>query len=235
MDKVKPFEFKVITGSLYQNGQYIGRLNSVEGRILVALVESTTELIERDALLDIAWPDKEVTPNSLNVAIRKIRNLFIPTTKKDVIVTHFKKGFSWNKQYVVDIINTVPVTNAEPTINAAPSLIDDSPEHVKNTLDLLVTEDKLPAFEPRRAGYFAYEKCITLIYYCSCTLLILFILTLIAYYATQASIVTCYNIKNSQLCGYGVIRETDVPAQLSEGKYIYVNSNRKGFIYAEIK
>lgn len=235
MDEAESFEFKVTTGSLYQQGRYIGRLNPVEGRILVALIESTTELIERDVLLDIAWPDKDVTPNSLNVAIRKIRTIFMPVTKNEVVVTHFKKGFSWNKQYVVGIINAAQANNVEPTIEATSSLISDSLEDARRSANSLVTDKTLPAIHPRRTGYFLYEKCTSLLYYCSCAFLSLFILILIAYYATEANAVSCYNIKNSEFCGYGTVTETDIPAQLSQGKYIYVNTGKKGFIYAKIK
>ncbi|MBL0573291.1 hypothetical protein JD522_07635 [Aeromonas hydrophila] len=98
---INTFKYNHHTGEINHQGKVIGRLNFSERIIFFSLIQSDSELVERETLLHVAWPNKIVTSNSLNVAVKSIRNVFLGIGLDDVIITHVKKGFSWNRYYKV--------------------------------------------------------------------------------------------------------------------------------------
>ena len=232
------FKFNSKTRNLYHNDKHVGRLNTVEGRILEALISSSDNLIDRDKLLDIAWPNKDVTPNSLNVAIKKIRSFFIPSVGQEVITTHFKKGFSWNHQYVTCVISSdldVSGTPENVTVLTAPEdVLSGSANQVQSRSETAQHHTPDSSSAPREKK-FLKSSWLTLGYYLLCAVLILFIIFHALFYVTQVTVMSCQNIKKYEFCGYGTLNAADIPSQLPPGNYIYVNSEGHGFQYAETK
>ncbi len=70
----------------------ISKLSTSECYILQYLIEHSGEIVKRNTLLDVGWPNKIVVPNSLNVAIANIRKAL--RHKADLIITIKGCGFT---------------------------------------------------------------------------------------------------------------------------------------------
>ena len=75
MHKYKLY-FDQENGRLYSDGLLIGSLNYNEKLILEHLIENQGDICTKEVLISIGWPNRIVVPNSLNIAIRKIRDIF---------------------------------------------------------------------------------------------------------------------------------------------------------------
>lgn len=64
------------------------------------------EVIPRDDLLSTCWPDRVVSPVSLPVAIKHIRDALRKATQKEVIKTHKSVGYSFQQDSLELAINS---------------------------------------------------------------------------------------------------------------------------------
>lgn len=98
---MKYIRLNTSTGEILDSqGRVLGRLNSSEALIVEYLSKASPSIIDKNVLLDFAWPKKIVSPNSLNVAVKNIREVFESKCMiDDIIQTHVKKGFSWCENY----------------------------------------------------------------------------------------------------------------------------------------
>jgi DNA-binding winged helix-turn-helix (wHTH) protein len=241
------FKFNINTRTLYYQEKLVAQLNVVEGRILTALINSSTPFIGRDDLLDIAWPDKDVTPNSLNVAIKKIRAQFFHTVETEVITTHFKKGFSWNHQdvqcdlYDVDADAELSgrhemIPSCIPGKEASPEKADKvTPGKPLSSAMSFTSPSMVQTFKKSTAKKSLNGTWLSLAFYLLSAFMGLFIALNILFYTTQLTLLSCEHIKGSKFCGYGSVINEDIPRFLPPGNYIYVNSQSNGFQYAEVK
>ncbi len=78
--------------SAYTNQEATTKLSASETKILQYLIDNSGEIISREKLLEIGWPDKVVVPNSLNVAIANLRKAF--KSKNEIIITIKGAGFT---------------------------------------------------------------------------------------------------------------------------------------------
>lgn len=78
--------------SAYVTPENTTKLSASETRILQYLIENSGDVISRETLLEIGWPEKVVVPNSLNVAIANLRKAF--KNKSDIIITIKGTGFT---------------------------------------------------------------------------------------------------------------------------------------------
>ncbi|PSV14695.1 transcriptional regulator [Photobacterium kishitanii] len=78
--------------SAYTNQEATTKLSASETKILQFLIDNSGEIISREKLLEIGWPDKVVVPNSLNVAIANLRKAF--KSKSEIIITIKGAGFT---------------------------------------------------------------------------------------------------------------------------------------------
>ena len=78
--------------SAYTNQEATTKLSASETKILQFLIDNSGEIISREKLLEIGWPDKVVVPNSLNVAIANLRKAF--KSKNEIIITIKGAGFT---------------------------------------------------------------------------------------------------------------------------------------------
>ncbi|MGL4751478.1 MAG: winged helix-turn-helix domain-containing protein [Aeromonadaceae bacterium] len=81
-------------GYVYVGEDRVGQLGASEILVLQCLMEDVGQLKEKDALLDYAWPQKVVAPNSLTVAIKNIRKVFSVKPCSLEIKTHHGRGYS---------------------------------------------------------------------------------------------------------------------------------------------
>lgn len=241
MEKNLLFKFNLPTGELFYHEKCVARLSVAEGIILVTLLEASCEIIDRDRLLDIAWPNKFVTLNSLNVAIKKIRSVFLPITGECVIITHHRKGFSWNSRWVKCIVGVSIIDNrdndnlvsfyAASTDVSNETPMEKNPLQIQNDpMELIVNKEREIKVTP------VLNKMTIFIPYCVFSgFLILITLFFMVLYSTQVKVMSCQKIKDYKFCGFGPLIETEIPIQLPSGNYIYVNSQRNGFRYVEVK
>lgn len=86
------------------------------------------EVIPRDDLLSTCWPDRVVSPVSLPVAIKHIRDVLRKATQNEVIKTHKSVGYSFqqdslelaiNSAVYEQQINTAEIRQETPVENSA--------------------------------------------------------------------------------------------------------------------
>ncbi|UXB09951.1 winged helix-turn-helix transcriptional regulator (plasmid) [Aeromonas dhakensis] len=82
------------TGYVFFKNERVGQLGTSEILVFQFLSDSLGELRSKTALLDYAWPQKVVAPNSLTVAIKNIRKIFSARPSPIEIKTHHGKGYS---------------------------------------------------------------------------------------------------------------------------------------------
>lgn len=196
------------TGFVYHCDNNIGQLNDSELRILIMLLEANGDVLSKDYLLEMGWPGRVVVPNSLNMAIRKIRTLFADFGDQVLIQTVARQGF----RIITDIIDVI------------------------DTIELY-REDELPAVEVENltedkylhAPRFSYKPLVTII-------LLLFVLVmyiLIDFIHGESMVLQCYQEDGVWLCGLDNNQGTTqnvVSCKPSELKCLK-DSNKEVYIY----
>ncbi|ENP8456886.1 winged helix-turn-helix domain-containing protein [Photobacterium damselae] len=91
--------------SAYTADDITTKLSASETKILQYLIDNSGEIVSRETLLDIGWPEKIVVPNSLNVAIANLRKAF--KTKNEIIITIKGAGFTVAKNTFVKQQQTI--------------------------------------------------------------------------------------------------------------------------------
>ena len=116
----------------------VTKLSASECLILRYLIEHSGEVIKRELLLEVGWPDKVVVPNSLNVAIANIRKAF--RQKSDLIMTIKGCGFTIpsNTFEKIDISVELPL--------------------ISTTLELEETSQITETEQPSNAAYLSDKK-----------------------------------------------------------------------------
>lgn len=79
---------------VYRDSECIGNLSQSEINILCRLKQSEGSTVSRDELLNAGWPDRIVVANSVNMAIKNIRDVFSRVHDAPVIITNPKEGFT---------------------------------------------------------------------------------------------------------------------------------------------
>lgn len=82
-----------LTGFVYNDEVLIGHLNQNELAIIKCLVEREGEAVSREALLAVGWPGRIVVQNSVNMAIKNIRNILLKVSNEAFIVTLPREGY----------------------------------------------------------------------------------------------------------------------------------------------
>ena len=81
------------------------KLTSLEYKLLSYLVNNPNRLITKNELFDNVWNDKFVSDGTLNVHIRKIRELIEEDPNNpNYIITIWKEGYRFNKRWKRDIL-----------------------------------------------------------------------------------------------------------------------------------
>lgn len=69
-------------------------------RLLDLLISRANTIVTRDEIMAYAWPDRIVTPNSLNQAISSLRELLGDEKDKRIIQTVPRRGYLFNSEYL---------------------------------------------------------------------------------------------------------------------------------------
>lgn len=81
------------------------KLTSLEYKLLSYLINNPNRLITKNELFDNVWNDKFVSDGTLNVHIRKIRELIEEDPNNpNYIITIWKEGYRFNKRWKRDIL-----------------------------------------------------------------------------------------------------------------------------------
>lgn len=214
------FIFNQRLGLIYANQIKIGYLNIAERRIFTALAQTKNEIISREQLIDDAWPNKNVTPNSLNMAIKSIRSIFMSAGYDDVITTHSKKGFSWNDSYPVNFIDVDEQVPEQKTNDTPTALGEPLPAQPPSSV---LSKKPLPLDTFRHTMINAIlPRSKRALYYSAVTSLILIIILEIIFYLTQTLQFNCEIYQGASFCGVGSLPYEHLPSDITDGEYIYV-------------
>lgn len=235
--------FKRDIGDIIHDGKRLGRLNSSETDILLYLYLNKGNLIGKDKLLEIGWPKKFVSPNSLNVAIKNIRACFEKINVDDVIVTHVKKGFSWNEQYDIDVVDSdAPPSKSSASMstilteenNSGNTHIESLPEDIIVS-QVTVEPETTNRFEIKSYFISIYRSNFWLVITLKCLYIffIALLITIILIYIKYWTPMECYNVHGAKLCGVGHIDSRDIPNNIKPGNYIYGYLVQDGKLFYE--
>jgi cholera toxin transcriptional activator len=88
----------------------IGR---AESRLLDLLLMEPGQTKSRDEIIDYTWNDRVVASGSLNQAVFSLRNLLNDSRDHEILMTVPRRGYCFNRQYVVDAQTDLPVPTEE--------------------------------------------------------------------------------------------------------------------------
>lgn len=80
-------------------------LSKNEVLLLEYLYKHAGEVIPRDSLLSICWPGRVVSPGSLPVAIKHVRDVLRKASSNEIIITHKNAGYSLQPNCIELIIS----------------------------------------------------------------------------------------------------------------------------------
>jgi cholera toxin transcriptional activator len=95
----------------------IGR---AESRLLDLLLMEPGQTKSRDEIIDYTWNDRVVASGSLNQAVFSLRNLLNDSRDHEILMTVPRRGYCFNRQYVVDAQTDLPVPTEEAAQPSAP-------------------------------------------------------------------------------------------------------------------
>lgn len=222
------------SGDLLLGDKRLGRLSHSEHEVLACLYRRNGHIVSREDLLDAGWPNKIVTLNSLNVAIKNIRSYLEKANMDDAIITHVKRGFSWCNKYniynlVIDIDEHKYITDEHLTKkHDEPTLT-----HIDhNTCDTTLTSNN------RNSSIFDNKTSTLLtgaLHNIVLTLLSFIAISLIIIHFIYRTPLECHQISSARLCGVGEFRKDLISPHLAEGEYLFGYTAPDGeFIYVKI-
>ena len=95
----------------------IGR---AESRLLDLLLMEPGQTKSREEIIDYTWNDRVVASGSLNQAVFSLRNLLNDSRDHEILMTVPRRGYCFNRQYVVDAQTDLPVPAEEAVQPSAP-------------------------------------------------------------------------------------------------------------------
>ncbi len=106
----------------------IGR---AESRLLDLLLTEPGQTKSRDEIIDYTWNDRVVASGSLNQAVFSLRNILNDSRDHEILMTVPRRGYCFNRHYVVDPQTDLPTPSDEiaqpvvPAIEAFPPTEND--------------------------------------------------------------------------------------------------------------
>lgn len=228
-------------GDLHHEKRWLGRLNTSESYVLMHLYLHKGDLVSKDTLLDIGWPGKVVTPNSLNMAIKNIRSCFEKINCDDVIITHVKRGYSWNPAYLL-IIEDIEkdenadkgndITHPSTSESSSTALANDIERHKHRSYDSR-DEGATSRILPPRVRRFAVGNIINnlMLSYNFSIVLIMLIIMLAIFYRIYWTDLACYEISSAVFCGVGDFHRELINKPIEEGHYLFGYDGPGGAFY----
>lgn len=103
----------------------IGR---AESRLLDLLLMEPGQTKSREEIIDYTWNDRVVASGSLNQAVFSLRNILNDSRDHEILMTVPRRGYCFNRLYVVDAqadLPTPPEEDAQPPVPAIEALAPD--------------------------------------------------------------------------------------------------------------
>ncbi len=202
--------------SAYSTPETTTKLSASETKILQYLIDNSGEIISRDKLLEIGWPDKVVVPNSLNVAIANLRKAF--KTKNEIIITIKGAGFTIAKNtFIQQQIQPEVIVEDEYVAEEVSSLTsntakDETPVSTLDNNDDVVV-DSTPLSHFAKIGYGA---CI------------IAVLAWIGLWTSSWQSPPCVSVNNQQICGnIELLNLNELPKDMPTKGTVYIDSTGK--------
>lgn len=218
MDDMNNFVLDIKNKKITVNGRPV-TLNGANFLIFKKLSISKNEIVDKETLISIGWPSKFVHPNSLNMAIKSIRELFFNLGVEDIIITHSKKGFSINEKYTITLYNHL-----------------ESQEESFNKQDYGLFNQEIHGCncgEDEKSIFFSIKRNIAIISYVVFLILIMFVGVWLFLAKTN---VKCYGYQGANFCGVGTFSNNLVKNVSRGSTYVFGYKYPSGdFVYEKIE
>ncbi|MGE7956461.1 winged helix-turn-helix domain-containing protein [Pseudomonas sp. NPDC089530] len=119
----------------------IGR---AESRLLGLLLREPGQTKSREEIIDYAWNDRVVASGSLNQAVFSLRNILNDSRDHEILMTVPRRGYCFNRHYVVDPQADLPMPADEAAQPAMP-VIEELPASGNDPLVLPSEKTTKPA------------------------------------------------------------------------------------------
>lgn len=144
-----PFSIQVIFDSCTVSEYSLGYAH---GKLLELFTKNPDEVIDRERIISVAWPDRVVSSNSINQAISIIRQLIGDESAHKAIKTIPRRGYIFDSTYILEktLSNTSVVqTNSDKNFGEENSGADHPPLQLKKSL----TESNTSTLNSRQGLY----------------------------------------------------------------------------------
>lgn len=197
------FSLNLETGDLIWNDSVVAQLSVSEAQVLQCLMDSRGELVTKEMLLDVGWPNKVVQPNSLTVAIKNIRKALANIAIDVSIETRHRKGYIYH------------------SANTADNSVEHIPSEAPPGYSHLTSNNAEPT-KHEQPWSDVYHFVINLIFYAAVITLIFWSL----FISSLDSPLICHKISNATLCGFSELNSDDRAhlderVKALEGTYLY--------------
>ena len=201
--------------SAYTNQEATTKLSASETKILQFLIDNSGEIISREKLLEIGWPDKVVVPNSLNVAIANLRKAF--KSKNEIIITIKGAGFTIaNNTFIQQQFQPEIIVDNE---QHQPEQVQPIDNHTDNNVTGTDTNHtKASSTNPSfpTMTKIGYSICLTVIF------------AWIMLWASSWQSPPCVTINNQKICGnIELLNLQKLPQNLSGKNTVYIDTTGK--------
>lgn len=174
------------SGDVRWKTNIVARIGMSETLVLSSFINRPGSLILKDELLDIGWPDKFVTPNSLAVAIKNIRKILAAISCDDLFIeTVHRKGYIFHCD---GVLCECSQGSYDIEVDLQPNIYIDE--------GLNVNDDSHHILD-KGMGILPFTSVIKVVSY---IIFFCFFVTSVMIYKSKANI-SCYNIKNARVCG----------------------------------
>ena len=102
----------------------IGR---AESRLLDLLLMEPGQTKSREEIIDYTWNDRVVASGSLNQAVFSLRNILNDSRDHEILMTVPRRGYCFNRHYVVDAQTDLPTPSDEAAQPAVPAIEELAP------------------------------------------------------------------------------------------------------------
>ncbi|WPN45192.1 MULTISPECIES: winged helix-turn-helix domain-containing protein [unclassified Pseudomonas] len=109
-------------------------LGRAESRLLDLLLMEPGQTKSREEIIDYTWNDRVVASGSLNQAVFSLRNILNDNRDHEILMTVPRRGYCFNRQYVVDAQTDIPASTDEIATPAPPAIEEPLPTVTNVTL-----------------------------------------------------------------------------------------------------
>ncbi|SMY35543.1 DNA-binding transcriptional activator CadC [Photobacterium malacitanum] len=201
--------------SAYTNQEATTKLSASETKILQFLIDNSGEIISREKLLEIGWPDKVVVPNSLNVAIANLRKAF--KSKNEIIITIKGAGFTIaNNTFIQQQFQPEVVIDNEQHSSEQLQPTDHHSDSNTAGTDAKKTKHTSTAHSFPTMAKIGYTICLTVMF------------AWVMLWASSWQSPPCVTVNAQKICGnIELLNLQKLPQNLSSKSTVYIDTNGK--------